>query len=106
MQDLTLSRSCWALALTFQAAQTFAVGTTPWSVTIADLNGDGKQDLAVANNGSNSVSALLGNGDGTFQAAQNFAAGLNPASVAAGDFNGDGKLDLAVSDGGASTEAV
>ena len=32
-----------------------------------DFNGDGRTDLAVANRGSNEVSVLLGNGDGTFQ---------------------------------------
>ena len=41
-----------------------------------DVNWDGKPDLAVANNGSNTVSVLLGNGNGTFQAQQNFATGL------------------------------
>jgi hypothetical protein len=42
---------------------------------MGDFNGDGHLDLAVANQGSNNVSLLLGNGDGTFQAAQNFPAG-------------------------------
>jgi hypothetical protein len=50
----------------------------------------------VANSGSNNVSVLLGNGDGSFQDARSFAAGSGPRSVAAGDFNGDGLLDLAV----------
>ena len=48
--------------------------------------------------GSNNVSVLLGNGDGTFQAAVNFVAGTYPSSVAVGDFNGDRKPDLAVAD--------
>jgi hypothetical protein len=50
----------------------------------------------VANAGSNTVSVLLGNGDGSFQAARSFGAGSGPRSVAVGDFNGDGRLDLAV----------
>ncbi|HLJ92706.1 MAG TPA: VCBS repeat-containing protein [Gemmataceae bacterium] len=58
--------------------------------------GDGILDLVVANPGSNTVSVLLGNGDGTFQASRSFAAGLGPNSVAVGDFNGDGHIDLAV----------
>ena len=51
----------------------------PYSVVVGDFNGDGKPDLAVANNFSNNVSVLLGNGDGTFQAAVNYAAGTIPS---------------------------
>jgi hypothetical protein len=68
-------------------------------VTVADLNGDCKLDLAVPSSGG-TVSILLGNGDGTFQPAVNYPAGYAPASVAVGDFNGDGKLDLAVANFG------
>jgi hypothetical protein len=63
---------------------------------VGDFNGDGKQDLAVANQLSDNVSILLGNGNGTFGAATNFSAGDAPFSVAVGDFNGDGRPDLAV----------
>jgi len=57
----------------------------------ADFNGDGKLDLVV---GGDTVSILLGNGDGTFQAPVDLGVG---GGVAIGDFNGDGKLDLVVS---------
>jgi hypothetical protein len=66
-------------------------------VAAADFNGDGKLDLAVANNRDGNVSVLLGKGDGTFGAAVNYGAGTGPNSVIAGDFNGDGRMDLAVS---------
>ena len=56
----------------------YGAGTVPYSVAVGDFNGDGKLDLAVANEGSNNVSVLLGNGDGTFQAAVNYGAGLGP----------------------------
>src|SRR5207302_540562 len=81
---------------TFQGQQTFATGASPYSVAIGDVNGDGKADLAVGNQGNNTVSVLLGNGNGTYQAQQTFATGTNPRSVAMGDVNGDGKADLAV----------
>jgi hypothetical protein len=85
---------------TFQTAQNFSVPTGAEAVAVADLNGDGKPDLAVANEGGGKggvVSVLLGNGDGTFQAAQNTSTGANgPTSIAVDDFNGDGKPDLVI----------
>jgi hypothetical protein len=80
----------------FGAATNFGVGLGAASVAIAGLNGDGKPDLAVANNSSDNVSVLLGTGTGSFGAATNFGVGSVPESVAIADFNGDGKPDLAV----------
>lgn len=65
------------------------------SARVGDYNGDNVLDLAVANSGSaDSVSILLGNGDGTFDTANGFGGGPSPRSIAAGDFNNDRKLDL------------
>src|SRR2546428_447945 len=50
---------------TFQPKVDYPTGSSPSSVAIGDLNGDGKPDLAVAN--LTTVSVLLGNGNGTFQ---------------------------------------
>ena len=68
---------------TFQAAVSFAAGNalSAWSVAVGDFNGDGNPDLVRANTGANTVSMLLGNGDGTFQSAVGFAAGPGPTSV-------------------------
>jgi RNA polymerase sigma factor (sigma-70 family) len=63
-----------------------------------DFSGDGRTDLAVANQGSNDVSVLLGNGDGIFQHQVRYAAGAEPDALVAGDFSGDGRTDLAVAD--------
>ena len=91
---------------TLQAAVVYnSGGQSATFVAVGDLNGDGKPDLAVANqcvsNGNCNngvVSVLLGNGDGTFNTAVNYAAtGVYSNSIAIGDINGDGHPDLAVS---------
>jgi predicted nucleotidyltransferase len=66
------------------------------SVAVGDFNGDSDPDLAVANEVSDNVSVLLGDGSGGFGAASNFGVGDGPRSVAVGDFNGDSDPDLAV----------
>ncbi len=90
----------------FQAQQTFATGSQPRSVALADVNGDGIPDLVVANEGSNTVSVLLGNGNGTFQAQQTFATGNDPAALAIDDVNGDGKPDIVVVNANSDTVSV
>ncbi len=69
-------------------------------ITSGDFNGDGNLDLAIANQTDNTVSILLGNGDGTFTAAANpaVAAGNAPTSIAVADVNVDGRPDLLVAD--------
>jgi hypothetical protein len=98
--------------LTGNGDGTFRSGTTiPFanaeltSVAVADLNHDGKLDLAVpvwtyANHAAN-VAILLGNEDGTFQPAVEYSVGQTPTVVVVADFNGDGIPDVAVGDLGA-----
>jgi hypothetical protein len=68
------------------------------TIVAGDFNGDGHLDLAAAGQGSNEVSVLLGNGDGTFQPAVQDAVGATPDAIVARDFTGTGRLDLAVTD--------
>src|SRR5208282_1977144 len=68
----------------------------PTSVTTADVNGDGKPDLIVANEADNTVSVLLnttapGAATSSFARQQTFAVGSYPFSVTMADVNGDGK---------------
>jgi hypothetical protein len=97
----------------FLPAVNYAVGTGQISLAIGEFNGDGKPDLAIANNGFpgpppiDTVSILLGNGDGTFLLSRvSFEVGQFPNSVAVGDFNQDGKLDLAVTNFGSNNVSV
>src|SRR4051812_14443734 len=76
----------------FTAVADYPAGLSAQGVTTADFNRDGRPDLAAANSGDNTVSVLLGNGDGTFQAARTSATGLGPQSVQSADLNGDGMI--------------
>ncbi|MEI7581506.1 FG-GAP-like repeat-containing protein [Runella sp.] len=88
--------------IAFDAKQDQTTGTTPKSVSIGDIDGDGKPDLAVANSGSNTVSILRNtstSGTVSFATKVDFTTGSSPVSVSIGDIDGDGKPDLAVVNG-------
>src|SRR3954449_9200621 len=90
----------------FGPVTTFGVGTAPWSVAVADFNKDGNPDLVTANEGTSSVSVLLGNGAGSFGAATNFVVGALPFSVAVGDVNRDGNPDIATANSLSNTVSI
>src|SRR5208282_135991 len=96
---------------TFATQQAFAAGGYPYSVTAADVNGDGMPYLIVTNYGNNTVSVLLnttapGATTPSFATQQAFATGTQPVSVTAADVNGDGKPDLIVTNYGGNTVSV
>ncbi|WP_341734487.1 FG-GAP-like repeat-containing protein, partial [Microcoleus sp. EPA2] len=96
---------------TFAAKVDFFTGAFPYSVSIGDINGDGKPDLAVANAGSSSASILLnttptGATTPTFAAKVDFFTGFTPTSVSIGDINGDLKPDLAVANLNSNTASI
>ena len=92
---------------TFGPVTTYSSGGVgPWSLTIADVNRDGKSDLVIGNlcqdadcGGDGVVAVLLGNGDGTFKAAMTYDSGGRTEVPAVADVNGDGKPDILVANG-------
>ena len=93
---------------TFQTRQTFptGAGTGPGAVAVADLTGDGIPDIITADYKSNSVSVLLGNGDGTFQAPRILPVGDAPNDVIVADLRGDGKEDIVTANEADNTVSV
>jgi hypothetical protein len=101
-------------SLTFAPSSSVTVGASISAVAVGDFDNDGKQDVAVLNQGadytctggtvgSEYVSTFLGNGDGTFtktgalQVACPTLDGGSDFAITVADFNGDGWADLAVS---------
>lgn len=93
---------------TFASPKAYATGSFPLALAVADVNGDGRSDLATANYGEgvNSVSVLVNRGDGRFRAGRDYGVGESPGSLAIGDLTGDRKPDLAVANEAADSVSV
>jgi uncharacterized protein (TIGR03437 family) len=92
-----------------------AQGGNPAAVAVADFNGDGFPDIAIADSTTNTVTILLGNGTGGFTADASpanptvpltFPVGTTPVAIVAADFNNDSKIDLAVANSGSNNVTV
>ena len=82
-------------------------GSQPYSVAIADFNGDGKNDLAVAEEVSGAIIVRLGNGDGTFQTEVPYGInGTRDYIIIAADVNKDGIVDLVSANRGSDDVSV
>jgi hypothetical protein len=93
-------------AQSFASPVSYTVGSDPDGGALGDFNGDGKPDLAVANNSTNNVSVLPGNGDGTFGVKTDYDVGQPAYGVVITDLNSDGKLDIVVETSFSFTEGV
>jgi glucose/arabinose dehydrogenase len=85
----------------FGPATVLPAGNHAHSVAAADLDGDGRIDIATANAGADDVRVLLQRTDGTYAGPHPYTTGDQPKSVAVGDVNGDGRPDLVTADQGA-----
>ncbi len=91
-------------ALAFREHRWPSGGLTPFAVAVADLDRDGRLDLAVTNAGSTALGILLSTPDGGFRPIPGAAVGVTARGIAAGDLDGDGVPDLVVA--GASGNRV
>lgn len=96
--------------ISFDTKVDYTTGTEPWSISIDDLDKDGKADLAVTNFISNTISVFRNTSPSTgtisFAPKVDFMTGTHPASVSIGDLDGDGMADLAVANLSSNTVSV
>lgn len=83
----------------FALYSTTEVGDAPRSLSAADFNGDGIEDMAVANMEDHSISILLGYGIGDhslgiFEESSVYSTGLTPVDVKSVDLDNDGRIDI------------
>ena len=96
--------------LSFAPKADYTVGTAPSGVALSDVDGDGRLDLLVANQSSNTISVLLNTslmpGIVSFAPKVDYTVGTAPGNVVGADINGDGKLDLVSVNSGTGTVSV
>jgi hypothetical protein len=105
--SLLLGRGDGTLAPAINVPVGIIGGSEPFSAAIADLNGDAKNDVAVADLTTRTIIVRLGNGDGTFGGEVAFTeGGIPPYIVVAYDVDLDGRVDLLCANRGSDDVSV
>jgi hypothetical protein len=97
---------CSRITFSTVSPPSYATGLGPRALAVKDVNRDGKPDLVVANGDGDTISVLLGSGDGTFKPRNDVATGLGPIAVAVVDVSRDGNPDVIVADLGGRAVGV
>ena len=84
---------------TFGETHEYPAGRGTWAFAVGDLSGDGRPDIATANNGRSSVGLLVNRGDGSFGRAVDSQTDPGPRTIAIGDVNRDHKADVVTGNG-------
>ncbi|QEK52483.1 T9SS type B sorting domain-containing protein [Pedobacter aquae] len=94
--------------LSFADGQAYFAMDSPRELTMGDVDGDGKVDLAVANINASSINIFKNNSTSAFLIFDKtiHTTGTNPISVALTDFDGDGRLDLVVSNSNTASNSI
>src|SRR5262249_26736472 len=91
---------------TFDDGVPYPVGATSLALAVADLSGDGKPDIVVADQNSGTIGVLLGRGGSAFDPRVDYHVGSRPAWVAVADLDGDSKGDIVVANQGSDAMSV
>ena len=90
----------------FAAPVFYPAGAQPSDLAVGQLDGTGRQDLVVPNEGSSTVSALLAQPTGGYAGQVAYRVGSRPTAVTLGDVDGDGRTDVVVANSGSNTVSV
>jgi hypothetical protein len=96
----------YAFEQLFESMITYYADDNPGSVFAVDLNGDGFKDLVATYAGSDKISIMQNNGNGTFQDPAYYGVGSSPISLFAEDLDDDGDCDLAVANNASNNVSI